>query len=181
MNSIMTDLHTDHENFVKLIKLLEKLLDKFEHDDDAPDLHLMLDIIDYVERYPDLIHHPKEDLIFTVYLNKSQDIPKVIEQLQLDHEEFPKMRQEIHQLLEGFILDVGLYPRKAFSNKVRAYLQRQLDHLNTEENALFPHIIETLSDDDWNEIATKMPEANDPLFGERVSDRYKSLLNQLIS
>lgn len=180
MNRIMADLQTDHNNFIKLLKILSNLLNDFEQGKD-PDFYLMLDIIDYIARYTDLIHHPKEEAMFDVYLDKAHEAPEAIHKLQRDHEELPKLRQEIYQLLEGFINDVGFHSRKNFCRKMQNFMLRQIEHLNTEENRLFPQIVETLSEDDWELIAEKIPEANDPLFGNHVRENYKNLLQYIVN
>jgi hemerythrin-like domain-containing protein len=55
--------HAEHLNFVTLLGLLEAELDRFSRGK-APDYELMLDIMFYMTHYPDVLHHPKEDLAF---------------------------------------------------------------------------------------------------------------------
>lgn len=90
------------------------------------------------------------------------------------------MRHEIRQLLEGFIEDIGLFSREDFTQKLRNYMKQQLQHLNTEEAQLFPLITDALSQTDWEQIAERTPEANDPLFGKHVSDNYKNLFEYIV-
>ena len=55
--------HADHVNFGRLLNLLEGQL-QLLHDDGSPDYELMLDIMYYMTHYSDLLHHPKEDIVF---------------------------------------------------------------------------------------------------------------------
>ena len=62
--------HAEHVNFAKLLDLLEGQLDLF-HKGESPDYELMLDIMFYMKHYPDVLHHPKEDLAFCKGREKS--------------------------------------------------------------------------------------------------------------
>ena len=53
----------EHTNFATLLCLLECELERF-HKGEPPDYDLMLDIMFYMTHYPDVSHHPKEDLAF---------------------------------------------------------------------------------------------------------------------
>src|SRR5678815_1568332 len=55
--------HAEHLNFVALLDVLEAELDRFSRGK-APDYELMLDIMFYMTHYPDVLHHPKEDVAF---------------------------------------------------------------------------------------------------------------------
>ena len=64
MNTTLATWHTDHANFARLLDLLEAQLDLF-HRGETPHYELMLDIMFYMTHYPDVLHHPKEDMAFT--------------------------------------------------------------------------------------------------------------------
>ena len=55
--------HAEHVNFTRLLNLLDDQLSLF-HDGGSPDYALMLDIMFYMTHYSDVLHHPKEDLVF---------------------------------------------------------------------------------------------------------------------
>jgi len=61
MPDTLAQWHTEHVNFAKLLNLLEAELDLF-HKGDSPNYELMLDIMFYMTHYPDVLHHPREDL-----------------------------------------------------------------------------------------------------------------------
>ena len=63
MPDTLDQWHTEHVNFAKLLNLLEAELDLF-HEGDSPNYELMLDIMFYMTHYPDVLHHPREDLAF---------------------------------------------------------------------------------------------------------------------
>ncbi len=63
MSDVMDKLHADHAHIARLMSLLEEQI-QLIHAEENPDAPLMQDIMAYMTHYPDLIHHPLEDLIF---------------------------------------------------------------------------------------------------------------------
>jgi hemerythrin-like domain-containing protein len=68
MTTIIDQLETDHRNVAELLGILSAELDTIKRIED-PDYPLMGMVLDYLLTYPDLVHHPKEDLIYQMLLN----------------------------------------------------------------------------------------------------------------
>lgn len=179
MHALITALKTDHVNINKLLIILGKELEKFSSDQDA-DLYLMLDIIDYVEKYPDLIHHPREDLIFDAFTKKMGEKNPNIETLSIQHQSLPTLTHSIRQVIENIIEEAYMMPRSEVSEKIQDYIDRQRQHLRMEEATVFPLIDSTLDEDDWKQVEENLPYHEDPLFGNHLEERYKNLFKFLI-
>ncbi len=54
-----------------------------------------------------------------------------------------------------------------------------IQNMQREETKLFPLARRILTEEDWKFIATSTPKAADPLFGERVEERYRTLHGQI--
>ena len=63
MHNTLALWHADHLNFSKLLQLLEVQIERF-HAGATPQYELMLDIMYYRTHYCDVVHHPKEDLVY---------------------------------------------------------------------------------------------------------------------
>ena len=179
MNPIMAGLRNDHKNITKVMSVLGKELEKFSNDD-HPDLYLMLDIIDYVEKYPDLIHHPKEDVIFEVFTTKMGETQAAIADLLDQHQKLPKVTHELRDTIEGIVDDAIVIPRDELCAKIQAYIDIQQKHLQTEETSVFPMIEAAFDSEDWDKAAAQMPSDTDPLFGDHLNERYEHLLQFLL-
>jgi hemerythrin-like domain-containing protein len=182
MHKIMTELHQDHINLTRLLALLENQVAILAAGEDA-DLLLMTDIVDYIRRYSDQIHHPKEDEIFRVFSARSADAGEIVASLMDEHQALPVMAQEFQGLLDSLINDTAILSRQALQDKLTAFIAAQQEHLNIEETELFPLINNTLQDADWAAVEQGMQEHGDPLFGSHVLDRYRNLhklMNQRI-
>ena len=61
---IIERLCQEHRNIETLLAVLERELEIIFDRGDRPDYHVIRTIISYFEVYPDLYHHPLEDLVF---------------------------------------------------------------------------------------------------------------------
>lgn len=177
MHRIMEELHQDHINIDRLLKLLESELEKVANDGD-PDLELMIDIVDYVENYPDLFHHPREDVVYRAFKLKTVDATEIVDRLLEEHEQLPVLTKAFRELLEEVQNSSIIISREELGKKAQVYINTQRTHLNTEEALIFPMIIENMDDEDWSILEQSLPKSNDPLFDAEV-DRYSNILAHL--
>ncbi len=174
---IMKELRCDHVNIGRLLRLLDVELEKLHSDADF-DMELMIDIIDYVENYADLVHHPREDVLYKAYKAKSLEATEIVDGLLKQHEELPILTRAFRELLEEVHIGALIISRDELFEKARDYVDSQRSHLNTEESLMFPIIVETLDQEDWDALEASMPVPTDPLFDAEV-DRYENLLGYL--
>lgn len=177
MHAQMESLHTDHANIRKILTVLSTELENFSNNQQT-DFYLMLDVIDYLENYPDLIHHPKEDIIFAALSNKTGEPYADIDTLSMQHQSLPAMTQSIRHVIEN-ILDNAYLSREDVTQQIQDFIVKQHQHIKTEETTIFPLISETLDDEDWEKIESSLPFNEDPLFGNRLHERYQNLFNYL--
>ena len=182
MHTIMAELHKDHIHLGKVFNILDQqveLLSTGGH----PDYYLMADITHYIQHYPDLIHHPKEDRVYEIYKQRSQKAADIVNQLQEDHKTLPSATIQLHDLLESAANSVVLVSRKEIQNEVQNFLEIERQHMNLEEEILFPLIIKTLTEDDWKSlektIAEETAEKIDPLFRGSIEGGYENLYQSI--
>lgn len=174
---IMKELREDHVNMARLLDLLDRELAKSPSDGDI-DLALMIDVIDYVEHYPDLVHHPKEDMLYSAFKAKSLEATEIVNALLKQHEELPGLTRAFRKLLEEVSIGAIIISRDVLYQKARSYVDYQREHLNAEEALMFPMIVATFSEEDWHELDAIVPNQKDPLFDAEM-DRYANLLSYL--
>ena len=63
MPDVLDSILREHRTITEVLNVLEAQIDLFEQTA-QPDYDLIREIIDYFLTYPDLYHHPKEDMIF---------------------------------------------------------------------------------------------------------------------
>ena len=60
---IIQQLIRDHRNMARLLDVLQEELERYRQTKSA-DFEILSRIVDYVRNFPELRHHPREDLIF---------------------------------------------------------------------------------------------------------------------
>lgn len=179
MHALLADLHRDHINLSVLLELLdrEQALLRTQAPTNFP---LLTDIVDYVEKYPDLVHHPRENIIFQVYLSKSREAEDVVHELIDQHRRLTEQTQELHTLLDG--LNKGaIFPSETLRQALSEYVVLQRNHLNQEEAQVFKLLDKNLALEDWEHVARSLPAADDPLFGDQTKRQYRALYDAVVA
>lgn len=172
----ITAWHADHVNFARLLGLLEKELVAF-HGGDRPDYALMLDIVYYLRHYPDLVHHPREDVAFARLVERDPAMQLPIARRLQEHRVIASVGDELLALLQA-VAEGALVKRSTVESSVATYLVYYRHHLAAEEQEVIPRAGELLTPGDWAAVAAA-PAAPDPLFGDDFEARYRELRRQI--
>lgn len=173
MAEIIDALRREHANIVTLIKTLEWHVREFEQAG-TPDYDIIEGVLDYFLGYPDLYHHPKENLIFARLRERDPAIAEKIGDLQVEHEELAARSRELAAGVRA-VLDEAQVPRDSFKRWAHNFIDLQLKHLEMEERSFFPAALKTLTPEDWAELDARMVDEEDPLFGEHVGAQFETL------
>jgi hemerythrin-like domain-containing protein len=177
MAAILDDLHADHRNFARLLTLLGRQL-RVIREEGFADMELLLDMVDYIESYPDLIHHPREDLLFARYLEHHREEREAVLRLMQEHIELKQLTAALRTAVEGVLHDAPI-EREAFAAQLEEFIERQRRHLNTEEAEVFPLLARTFDEQDWRSVESNLPDSSDPLFGEQLKQQYEGLYKRI--
>ncbi len=179
MYNIIESLHTDHVNFSRLLSLLDQQVEVLK-EGGLPDFEMMMDTIDYLQNYADLYHHPREDVIFRFFLERSDVAREAIEELRRQHHALWESTNQLRLVIDG-ILHGEIVLRSDFVDELAAYLLAQRQHLNEEEGYLLPLLKQAFSAEDWEDLTRALPFRADPLFGPSVEQQYRALYTRIIS
>ena len=169
--------HTDHVNFGKLLDLLESEIGLF-HDGGSPDYELLLDIMYYMTHYPDVLHHPKEDLVFAKIKERDGASAAKIDRLLEQHAALKACGEQLVRDLDD-IVNGSILSRDQIETTAREYLATFRDHMRAEEAEILPLATRLLRQKDWAAIDAAVRHIEDPLFGPRTDERYASLAQQI--
>ncbi len=178
MPKILDDLHQDHQNFARLWDLLGRELKIFK-DSGQPDYGLVETILDYSVNYPELCHHPKEDLIYEKLAARDPAAAKAVGDLKKEHETLASLTWRFSTAV-GNVLEDEQLPRDWFMNIANDFLIFSRNHMQMEEVLFFPATRKCLTAKDWAELEVSVENVNDPLFGEDKQEKYKSLFQDIM-
>jgi hemerythrin-like domain-containing protein len=177
MHPLLEELHQDHLNLARVLRLLEGNLAGVRAGEHI-DLNALGEIVDYVEIYPDRFHHPRENVIFSAYLERRGGRFDLFERLTVEHTRLASKTREIREHIQEWSQDSPV-PRERIVAIIADYLRLQWNHLNLEEDSAFGVLDLELTAGDWERVEASAPAASDPLFGNLSRQRFAGIFGQL--
>ncbi len=176
---ILAALQRDHRHFARIIAVLEHELERIRNGE-SEDWKLLADSFEYFEAYPDLVHHPCEDILYRYCRDSCDASLPALEGLEIEHGQIAKITTTLRQELEGILAD-GMIDRELLARQVQEYLAMQKAHMRREETKIFPLLRELLRDEDWETLEKVATAAVDPLFDDASRRAYDALYRGIVS
>jgi hemerythrin-like domain-containing protein len=170
-------LTREHANIARLLEILESQLSSLGAGEDSDD-RLMLALVTYLTDYVDGFHEAIEDLALRAAVERAPDLRAVAQELSAQHVRVREVGGELRAGLECALLDEPVR-RQELATQGLAYTAELRGNMRLEEAVVFPALEETLDADTWVQIAAKLGERPDPLFGGAVPERYATLFREL--
>lgn len=178
MSEVIKVLRAEHSNIAQLLTMLERQCVRL-----AAGQPLNRDIMeaaaDYFQSYPDLYHHPKEDLIFQRLKQRDPAAARAFGDLQGEHEEIATRTREFAQSVQAGASDPN--GRELLGHWLQSFIAYQREHMAKEERLFFPAALRALTDIDWQHIRARITDQEDPLLGEAIGARYDALRHELLA
>ena len=169
--------HADHVNFAKLLDLLEDQLELF-HEGGSPEYELMLDIMYYMTHYSDVLHHPKEDLVFAKVKEREKSAGPKVDELTKQHLCLKEGGDELVHAIDD-VVNGSISSREGVEACARSYVADLRSHMRTEETEILPLAARLLHESDWSAINARIGHIEDPLFGTSAEKRYAALRQRI--
>lgn len=112
MHEVLARWHADHVNFAKRLNLLEDQVELF-HAGGSPKYELMLDVIYYMMHYPDVLHHPREDLVFAKIKERAGSAGPTLDELTEQHARLRESGRELVRILDDIVFGAKTQERYA--------------------------------------------------------------------
>lgn len=172
-------LQIDHGNISRLLELLREQTAHLEAGE-YTDLQLIADIMHYFVNYPDIQHHPREDLIFIALSEKHPQVAAIVDELENEHKTMAEDSQVIFEEIKQ-MQGNAIIPRDKVVTDLKNYIDNYYLHIDKEETNLFSLALDTLDESDWEKIDNQLQFAEDPLFGKILNDQYASIYKVILS
>lgn len=172
-------LHNEHIYMFNLLDSLAEQVGLIVNGKDA-DFALLLDIIDYMQNFPDRYHHPKEDLIYQRMALRDAAIAAEVAALLDEHRLMIKLGNRLADAID----DVHMMPtvlKKArvgeLCDEYESCLRR---HINIEESKILPRALEVLREEDWFLIEQNSIPINEIPIDNILTDNFGALRRLLL-
>jgi nucleotide-binding universal stress UspA family protein/hemerythrin-like domain-containing protein len=173
-------LHTDEQRALAILRDEHRSLDAVLHallglvgeGEREPDRALLHAMLVYIERFPERLHHPKEDgWLFARLRACTSECDALIGELEQQHRAGAARVAEMRRCLQG-----GDMP--AFGAHLRDFARLQREHMGAEETLVLPAASRHLRSDDWRDIAQAFGANGDPRFG--TGESFEALASRLL-
>jgi branched-chain amino acid transport system ATP-binding protein len=159
MSSALETIHEDHRGMWRLTTALQELCQQLGDPEQPHDIELFGLILDYIERYIEQVHQPKEEgLLYRAVRRRSGASDELIAGFEREHAASPaflaELRLGLQRLAQRYPEGIG-----EFQAALGAYVAMMQGHIKREETLLFPAARQALSDDDWTKSTPHSPTA----------------------
>lgn len=178
MSLVLEQLYRDHRNMRELLDVIETLLGSHA-DRPSPDIELLRDVMEYTLNYPDLVHHPKEDLIYNRIIARDPSARDEIGDLVADHAALSAKARGVADALR-FIWRDGELSRDWLEKLIRGFVDATRRHMESEEQIVFPLALRKLDDADWLSIDLAASGPENLSLGKKSEERYLALHDRIM-
>jgi hemerythrin-like domain-containing protein len=179
LTDILTALRQDHLNMGLLLDAVERQLERFDRGEPA-DYDILQGVVDYCLTYPDLYHHPKEDLVYARLHRRDPALAEALGDLRAEHGALADATRRFAAALHSILQDLEV-PRESFGRITQAFLKTYRRHMEMEENGFFPAAEARLTTADWAAIEAEAKTQSDPLFSAEGEAHYAVLRADILA
>jgi hemerythrin-like domain-containing protein len=158
---IIERLSREHRNIEKLLAVLERELEIFDRGD-RPDYEVIQAIIGYFQVYPDVYHHPQEDLVFAKLKIRDPAAAAKLGDLAREHQKGAERLRRVAEAVDSVLADREVL-RQNVDTIIRDFIEHERYHILTEDRDFFPAALKALTPQDWAEIASALTGHKDPI------------------
>ncbi len=179
MKKSLRIIHEEHRALAAMLNGLRQLADGIEKGRMKADFGLIAAMIEYIDKLPEKVHHPKEnDYLFARLGVRCPEALPVIARLEADHARGETRIRALEAAAETFRRD-GPPAFAAFHAAVLGYIDEEWQHMNTEEHEIFPLAEQHLLPEDWALIDAAFLANDNPWEG--AAGEYAQLFSKIVN
>lgn len=141
----------------------------------------LVSLIEYIDRYVDRVHHPKEDqYLFRILRERNPESAADLDRLQQEHRDGARYGEQLRLLAQEFA-EGHSAKQQNLLDALTGFTEHLRGHMRFEESTVLPAARIALLPADWKEIDAAFLENDDPLFGRNVRDEFADLKARLVA
>jgi hemerythrin-like domain-containing protein len=171
-------LRAEHRHMVSVLQLFSEQLKSIEGAE-LVDPHVVYEIMEYMVTWPDRFHHPREDLIYARVAEVDPKSADDVDTLQRDHDYTARRGRQLLRDIERW--RGGKVSGRVVVKSGNAYVDHVYEHMKIEEKLVFPRIEQTLTLQDWRELAQddQLRAVSRSIFGPQVQREFRNMARKL--
>jgi len=179
MNKILTQLHDDHRNFIRILHAMAHQLHLL-HDGWPVDFQALKAAVTYYKRYAIPFHHTKENSIFNLLKDRDPNRLRELSALISAHASYDL---QLDRITAAIVSLENREPGAAaqFREELAAFIDFEKNHIREEETHLIPEVLAWLTPEDWVWINEPYKSGADPIFGTAAVAPFDRLLGMVLA
>lgn len=173
MGDLIESLRAEHVFLSDVLDIIAAQLALIEAGEDA-DFEVFQDAVYFMTEYPDLFHHPRENLIYRRMMRHHRKHRSVVRELEADHARLAALSLALREVVEDTAEDIPL-ERGTLVARGHDYIDAQRRHIGVEEREVFPLVQEVLNEADWKAINDTVSTAGPVGLREITRVRFRTL------
>jgi len=150
MKDALSIIADEHRSLAAELKGLQAHVAEARAGRVSADFHLAGAMLDYIQAFPERLHHPKEDeFLFRFLRLRSAEAASVLHELEAQHTRGAELLADLRRRL---VQSQAAGDICSFAQALDAYVQFQWDHTRIEEEVVFPMAQRHLTQQDWKAI-----------------------------
>lgn len=181
LNTALTILHDEHRSLAAVIHGLRFVVRAAQQNGLAPDFRLLWAMVYYIDRFPEKLHHPKEEAYLFARLKlRTHAADKTIAELEEQHRNGSQHVRELELTLGAYEAGQtdGL---RLFSEALEHFAEETWKHISLEESVLIPLAKQYLEAGDWVEIGQAFGQNGDPRFDHTQDQEFRELFSRIVN
>jgi nucleotide-binding universal stress UspA family protein/hemerythrin-like domain-containing protein len=171
----------DHRSIAAVVHGMTRVMQESVENGVAPDFSLFEAMLHFVEAFPMVRHHPREErCLFPKLRGHDDGLDALIDKIEAQHLTEVRLIAEIRNALkaaEGGGADELLKLAKA----VEDYAELTWGHMTLEDKVILGHAQRIFTQSDWKEVAESFAGNESPGVQGASGENFGSQLNQIIS
>lgn len=170
----------EHDSIGSVLACLRHTVAEIEKARSAPDFRLLRSILDYLETFPEIFHHSKEEEhLFKALRHRRPEAAPLLDRLREEHILGLEGVIDCRTALRAYQRDPGRFA--PFKQEVDRYVEFEMEHMQREEREVLPLAMQALTPEDWRSIDAAFARNDDPLFGARRRAEFEALYDRILT
>jgi len=174
-------LRDEHRSQAAVIHGLEFLVRATRERGATPQFPLLRAMVHYIKSFPEMLHHPKEDVyLFRKLRLRTSELDETLDELQRQHFEGGRLVARMDAALARYEKDpaVGF---ERFAHAVSEFAALESAHMMLEAKVIIPAAQKYLTTEDWAEMSHAFAQNGDPRFSADADQEYRQLFASILN
>jgi nucleotide-binding universal stress UspA family protein/hemerythrin-like domain-containing protein len=145
-----------------------------------PDPQLIRAMLTYIQEFPLVLHHPKEEnFLFSRLRERTSTVTADLDELERQHHRDHVLVAELAETVTRY--EAGTASVTELEELVKKYELFIWEHMGREEGVILPAAQKYLTKADWAEINAAFSENRDPGFGDDTEGEFRRLFSRIVN